>query len=143
MSDINPPTTDSELARIISIESILIELLNKEEWSSRVEAERIYDVAHGRSNEKIKKPWEHFAVNRRTLGKGLNMTMQESVDSPSLCQILGDRKASDLAAEIAIAINRHVPAPEISQVLTALRLEIGVGITIEKGRAVVGVDLLR
>jgi hypothetical protein len=62
-----------ELSRIIAIESVLIELMMRsqrlkdgdpdvEPWSSRVQADRIYEIAHGTSTEKIKKPWEHFAV---------------------------------------------------------------------------------
>lgn len=62
-----------ELSRIIAIESILIELMMRsqrlkdgdpdvEPWSSRVQADRIYEIANGTSTEKVKKPWEHFAV---------------------------------------------------------------------------------
>jgi len=62
-----------ELSRIIAIESVLIELMMRnqrlkdgdpdvEPWSSRVQADRIYEIANGTSTEKIKKPWEHFAV---------------------------------------------------------------------------------
>ena len=60
------------LDKILKIESILIELAldcerkdtdpEKKGWSSRLEAERIFDVIKGKSKEKIKKPWEHMAV---------------------------------------------------------------------------------
>ena len=53
------------LDRILVIESVLIELmLSAEPWSSRVQAERIYKLAHGKSKEKIKKPWEHLAMGK-------------------------------------------------------------------------------
>jgi hypothetical protein len=62
-----------ELSRIIAIESVLIELMLRDrrlkdgdpdvlEWSSRVQADRIYEIANGTSTEKVKKPWAHFAV---------------------------------------------------------------------------------
>jgi hypothetical protein len=54
------------LDRILAIESVLIELSrdNAKPWSSRVQADRIYALAHGKSKEKVKKPWEHFAIGK-------------------------------------------------------------------------------
>lgn len=61
--------TKKDLKRVLEIESVLIELMMRdytdpdvEGWSSRVQAERIYAIAQGKSEEKIKKPWEHFAI---------------------------------------------------------------------------------
>src|SRR5271157_1585780 len=59
-----------DLKRVLEIESVLTELMlwdynhdaNEEGWSSRVQAERIYAIALGKSKEKIKKPWEHFGI---------------------------------------------------------------------------------
>jgi hypothetical protein len=59
--------TKKELERTLAIESVLIELMMRsdaEPWSSRVQADRIYAIAHGKSTEKVKKPWEHFAVGK-------------------------------------------------------------------------------
>jgi hypothetical protein len=61
--------TKKDLKRVLEIESVLTELMlrdftdpNVEGWSSRVQAERIYAIAQGKSRETIKKPWEHFAI---------------------------------------------------------------------------------
>lgn len=52
-----------DLKKILAIESILTELMLREGWSSRVQAERIYEVVNSKAaRKKIKKPWEHFAI---------------------------------------------------------------------------------
>ena len=53
-----------DLNIVLKIESVLTELMlrSHEPWSSRVQADRIYDIVMGRSEEEVKKPWEHFAV---------------------------------------------------------------------------------
>ncbi len=66
--------TKKDLKRVLEIESVLTELFmrdytdpNVEGWSSRVQAERIYSIAQGKSKEKIKKPWEHFKIRGITV----------------------------------------------------------------------------
>lgn len=62
--------TKKDLKRVLEIESVLTELMlwdynhdaNEKGWSSRVQAERIYAIALGKSTEKIKKPWEYFGI---------------------------------------------------------------------------------
>jgi hypothetical protein len=58
--------TKKKLRRILAIESVLIELTTRKEddpaWSSRVQAERLYKMARGKTKERVKKPWEHFAI---------------------------------------------------------------------------------
>jgi hypothetical protein len=61
------PVKEKKLNRILAMESVLIELSlrsrsddPKAAWSSRVQAERLYALAHGTSSEKPIKPWEHF-----------------------------------------------------------------------------------
>lgn len=60
--------------RVLAIESILIELMLRDSndpatypWSSRVQAERIYGLAHDVPTETVKKPWEHFASRENEL----------------------------------------------------------------------------
>ena len=68
--------TKKDLKRVLEIESVLIDLMmrdytdpNVEGWSSRVQAERIYTIAQGKSKEEIKKPWEHFAIRNLEVKK--------------------------------------------------------------------------
>ena len=51
-------------SRLLKMESVLIELMQREGWSSAVQAERLFEIAHGKSTETIKKPWEHFSIMR-------------------------------------------------------------------------------
>jgi len=55
------------LKKILAIESILTELIVRSHdgpaWSSRVQAERIYEaVTNKKAREKLKKLWEHMAI---------------------------------------------------------------------------------
>lgn len=52
-----------DLEKVLAIESILIELQMRDGWSSRVQAERIYEAMHSKkARKKVKKPWEHFSI---------------------------------------------------------------------------------
>jgi hypothetical protein len=55
------------LKKILAIESILTELIVRSHdgpaWSSRVQAERIFEVVKSKkARKKLKKPWEHMAI---------------------------------------------------------------------------------
>jgi hypothetical protein len=66
-----------DLRKILAIESILVELMMRSHdgpaWSSRVQAERIYEVVTSKeARKKIPPPWSHMAIKVPGEAQGWN-----------------------------------------------------------------------